>query len=137
MTVALNAIIFKNPIITFDGDAFTNEVSKALLTPEQSVKTYKVLVPNSHQADYDDPVWTLTMSALQINNATGLAAAMRAAQGTNIEMTVQEKAGVGFKIATFDVMVPAIPFGGEQGEYMQIEDIEIAVVGAPAFTTSA
>lgn len=136
MPAAAGAVFGKSSVITFDGDTFTNEISKARFVPQQEIQTYKTLVPDGTQSDQDNPVWTLELTALQIHAATGLAAAMRAAAGTTVEFVIQPKAGTGQPTGTADIIVPAVPFGVEQGAW-EVMDLTIPVVGEPTWGTSA
>jgi len=135
MPAAAGAVYGKNSVITFDGDEFTNELSKARFVPSQETQVYRTLVPDGAQSDTDSATWVLELAGLQVHAATGLAAAMRAAVGTEVEVIVQPVAGTGKPTATATVIVPAVPFGVEQGQWETI-DVSCPVKGAPVYGTS-
>lgn len=135
MPAVPGAVFGKNSVITIDDDDYQGEVSKARFVPAQETQTYKVLVPSGTQSDTDNPTWTLELTALQIHKAGGLAAVLRAAAGTTIEVTVQPIAGFSQPTATADIIVPAIPFGVEQGQW-ETMDLVCPVVGEPTYGTS-
>jgi hypothetical protein len=136
MPAAANAVFGKNALFTFDDDPFTNEINEAEFTPQQETQSYKTLVPDGTQNDTDNAVWSLNITGLAIHKAGGLAAAMRAAAGTEVEVVLQQVAGVGQPTATATIIVPAIPFGVKQGQWSTMT-IVCPVVGEPAWGTSA
>jgi hypothetical protein len=136
MAVPTGYIVMKDASIKVDDIEYANQVRKARLVPDQQTQTYKTLVPDGVIQDTDQAVWTLELEGLQINATGGLAKALRTAAGTVIEVIVQPKVGTGQDIATVNVLVPAIPFGGEQGEFL-VMDLSIPVVGQPVLSTAA
>ena len=132
---AANAVFGKNSVFTFDGDPFQSEISKAEFVPAQETQTYKVLVPDGTQADSDNPTWMLQIVGLQIHATGGLAEAMRSAAGTTVEVMVQPVAGSAKPTGTADIIVPAVPFGVEQGQWSTM-DVQCPVVGTPTWGTS-
>lgn len=135
MPAAAGAVFGKNAIVTFDDVDYQNQVSKARFVPAQETQSYKVLVPDGTQSDTDNPTWVLELTGLQIHLAGGLAAAMRAAVGTTVEVVLQPVAGFSQPIGTADVIVPAVPFGVEQGTW-ETMDLSCPVVGEPTWGTS-
>lgn len=117
-------------IATVDYAAYTQT---ALLTAETPTQVYPTLVPNGDITDVDNPAWSFQLAGAQ---QTALATALRAAQGTAVEVIFQAEFGVGKEVATFTVLVPAIPFGGTRGQFRAF-DITLPVSGQPVFTVSS
>lgn len=136
MAAPTGALVYRDALITIDDDDYANQLRVARLVPDQSVVSYKTLVPEGVVQDFDLPVWTLEIEGLQINATGGLSKALRTAQGTTVEVVLQPKSGFSQPMATFDVTVPAIPFGGEQGSYLDMT-VTLPVQGQPVFGTSA
>lgn len=129
------AHVYRNHVITFDGDLYSDQVRKSRIVPTTNSQVYKTAVPAGVLVDTDNPTWVWEVEGLQINKNGGLAKALRDAAGTTVEVTIQPNAGSGEALATFDIAVKHIPFGGEEGEWMVLED-EFAVSGQPAFGTA-
>ena len=136
MAVPTGAIVMRDSLVTIDGDEFANNVRKARFVPDTNVQTYKTLVPDGVVQDMDNPVWTLELEGLQINATGGMARAIRDAVGTVVSVVVQPKTGTGQKKMTADVLILPIPFGGEQGSYMDI-DVSFPVQGQPVESSAA
>ncbi|MEV0156877.1 hypothetical protein AB0H57_24540 [Micromonospora sp. NPDC050686] len=136
MPAATGAHVFKNAVVTIDEVEYANQLSKARLVPDQPVQTMRTLVPDGVVQDVDSPVWTFEIAGLQINATDGLAKALRTAAGTEIEVTLQPKAGTGQATATFTVLALMPEFGGEQGNWLT-QELTLPVVGQPVFGTSA
>jgi hypothetical protein len=129
--------VVKNAIVTFDGDAFAAQLKMAKLIPEASTQSYPVLVPAGNKTDVSSPVWKFSIEGLQDHTtATGLAAYLTANHGTVVECTLAPFTGTGEKLATFDVVLVAVDFGGTTGEFADFS-VELGVVGQPVFTTQA
>jgi hypothetical protein len=135
MPAATGALVMKDASIKINAIEYANQVRKARFVPDQSTQTYKTLVPDGSLQDVDNAVWTLELEGLQINATGGLAKALRTAAGTSVAAIVQPKLGTGQDIATCTILVPEIPFGGEQGEYMTI-DLSIPCVGKPVLSVA-
>lgn len=136
MAPAAGAHIFRNAIVEIDGTVYTNQVRVARLVPDQPVQTFRPLVPDGVVSDVDTPVWTFEISGLQIDAAGGLAKALREASGEPLEITLQPKVGTGQPTATFTVIALSPPFGGEQGNWLEME-LSLPVQGQPVFGVSA
>lgn len=136
MPAAAGAHIYRNALVTIDEEEYANQVRTARLVPDQPVQTYRPLVPDGVLSDVDTPVWTFELSGLQINIATGLAKALRDASGEPVEITLQPKVGTGQPTATFTAIALMPPFGGEQGNWLEME-LSLPVQGQPVFGTSA
>lgn len=137
MAPAVGAHVYKNALVTIDGDEYANQVTKARLVPDVPIQTVRTLVPDGVVQDVDSAVWTFELSGLQINVATGLATALRdAAPGTELDVVLQPKVGFSQPTASFTVMAVPAPFGGDQGAFLQMEMV-LPVVGQPVFGTSA
>lgn len=135
MTTA-GAHVYKDHVVTFDGDTYSDQIRKSRLVPTTNSQTWKAAVPGGVVVDTDDPTWVWEMESLQINKAGGLAKAIRDAAGTTVTVVIQEKSGSGEPTATFDIAVQHVPFGGEEGAFM-VTEVEFAVDGQPVFGTSA
>jgi hypothetical protein len=136
MAAPSNSIVYRDIVFTVGGTSYANQVSKARLVPDVPVQTYRTLVPDGVVQDIDSTVWTLELGGLQINHTGGLADALRDAAGTELACVLQPKTGSGQPTASFTIVSKMVPFGGEQGKYMEIDD-EFPVVGAVTFGTSA
>lgn len=136
MPAPTNTVIFKNALVTIDEVEYANQVTKARLVPDTPIQTVRTLVPDGVVQDVDSTVWTFELTGLQINKAGGLAKALRDAAGTEIEVVLQPEAGFSQPTATFTVLALPSQFGGEQGSHLMTE-LELPVVGAPVFGTSA
>jgi hypothetical protein len=135
MPAATGYIVMKDASVKINAIEYANQVRKARFVPDQSVQSYRTLVPDGAIQDTDNAVWTLELEGLQINATGGLAKALRTAINTVVVAIVQPKTGTGQDIATCSILVPAIPFGGEQGEFMEI-DLTIPCVGAPVMSVA-
>lgn len=136
MSAAAGAHVIKNALVTIEGVEYANQVSKARLVPDQPVQTMRTLDPTGTVQDVDTPVWTLELTGLQINVAGGLAKALRDANGGELDVVLQPKAGTGQATATFTIMALMPEFGGEQGNWAT-QDLTFPVNGQPVFGTSA
>ncbi|MCT2277993.1 phage tail protein [Micromonospora chalcea] len=136
MSAAPGAHVIKNAVVTVDGVEYANQVSKARLVPDQPVQTMRTLVPDGVVQDVDSPVWTFELSGLQINVAGGLAKALRDANGGEVDVVLQPRAGSGQATATFTVLALMPEFGGNQGEWAT-QELSLPVQGQPVFGTSA
>ena len=130
------ARVYRNHVITFDGVEYSDQVRKSRIVPTTNSQVYKTAVPAGVIVDTDNPTWVWEVEGLQINSASGLAKAFRDAAGTTVEVVIQPHAGSGEALATFDIAVKHVPFGGEEGAFMVLEE-EFAVSGQPVFGTAA
>lgn len=126
-------IVMKDSSIKVNAIEYANQCRKARFVPDQTTQSYKTLVPDGAVQDTDNAVWTLELTGLQINATGGLAKALRTAVNTVVPVVVTPKIGTGQDVATCSVLVPEIPFGGEQGEFMEI-DITLPCVGKPVLS---
>lgn len=136
MTVYTGAFVLRNAVITINSIDYTNQCRKARLVPDTNVQTYKTLIPDGTIVDADIAVWTFEVEGVQGNAAGGLAKALRDAQGTVLTAIIQPQAGSSKPTASFSFLVLAVPFGGEQGVFMDF-DASFPVQGVPTFGTSA
>ncbi|TWJ23128.1 hypothetical protein [Micromonospora endolithica] len=136
MPAAVGAHVYKNAVVTIDAVDYANQLNKARLVPDQPVQTMRTLVPDGVVQDVDSPVWTFEISGLQINVSGGLADALRDANGGELDVVLQPKAGTGQATATFTVLALMPEFGGEQGEWLT-QELELPVVGQPVFGLSS
>lgn len=124
--------IMKYSVVKIETVEYAAYVQTALLTADTPTQVYRTLVPDGHITDVDSPTWTFQLSGAQ---GSALSTALREAQGDVVEVIFQPEFGVGKEVATFDAVVPAIPFGGTSGA-MRSFDITLAVSGQPVFSTS-
>ncbi|SIQ07246.1 hypothetical protein [Micromonospora avicenniae] len=136
MPAPTGAYVLRNAVVTIDSVEYANQLNKARLVPDTPIQTFRTLVPDGVVQDVDSTVWTFEISGLQINEANGLAAALREAAGTELEVTLQPKAGTGQATATFTILALDTEFGGDQGAFMTTE-LSLPVVGGVTFGTSA
>jgi hypothetical protein len=130
------AMVFRNPTVTINSVAYTNQVSKARLVPDTPTQTMRTF--GGVDKDRDSTSWTLELAGHQDRGTGGLADALddAAAAGTPIEVVIQAKAGAGQDVATFDMVPVPVEFGGESGEW-KLFDATFEVIDQPAFTQSA
>lgn len=136
MPAAVGAHVYKNAIVTIDEEEYANQLTTARLVPDQPVQTMRTLDPTGTLQDADSATWTFEISGLQINIAGGLAKALRDANGGELEVVLQPKAGSAQATATFTVVALMPEFGGEQGSWLT-QELSLPVVGQPVFGTSA
>lgn len=128
------AMVYRDALITVDGTDYTNQLKKARLVPDQPVQSYKTLVPDGVVQDTDSEIWTFEIEGLQINIAGGLAFYLRGlAGGTQIACVLQPKRGVGLPTATFTAIAMKVPFGGEQGAFLD-HALVLPVLSVPVFS---
>lgn len=131
MAAPAGAYVLKDVSITFDGDDFANQCTKARLVPDTPTQTLRTLVPDGVVQDTDTPVWTLELSGIQdYVDVQGLARYLTDNAGDQVEIVLTPRSGG--VAATCDVILKAVEFGGEQGNWTMFE-IELPVVGAPVF----
>lgn len=135
MPAATGAFVLRDALVTVDGTAYTNQLRKARLVPDQPIQTYKTLVPDGAVQDVDSIVWTFELEGLQINIAGGLAAYLRTVSGNQIAVVVQPKSGTGQVKATFTAVALMPEFGGEQGAFLTTS-LTLPVVGQPTWGVS-
>lgn len=136
MPAPTGAHVYRNALVTVESVEYANQVTKARLVPDTPIQTVRTLVPDGAVQDIDSTVWTFELSGLQINATGGLAKALRDAAGTELDIVLQPKAGFSQPTATFTVIALPAEFGGDQGSFLMTE-LELPVVGAPVFGTSA
>lgn len=137
MPAAAGAFVIKDALVTVDSVEYANQVRIGRLVPDQPIQTYRTLVPDGAQQDVDSPVWTFELTGLQINKTGGLAKALRAlTPGDEVDVILAPNNKTGEDQAAFTIKALAVPFGGEQGSYAEIEMV-FPVVGAPVFTAIA
>jgi hypothetical protein len=125
--------LMKYAVVKIETVDYAAYATTALLTPDTPSQSLRTLVPDGVITDTDSAIWTFQLAGA---NQTALATALRAAEGTSVEVIFQAEFGTGKEVATFDVVVPALPFGGTQGAFRTF-DLSMAVSGQPEFTTSA
>lgn len=135
MPAPTGAQVYRDALITVDGTDYANQLNKARLVPDQPIQTYRTLVPDGVVQDVDSVVWTLEITGLQINIASGLAAYLRTNSGLTLSWVLQPKTGVGLPKATFSAIALMPEFGGEQGAFQTI-DMTLPVTGGVTFGTS-
>jgi hypothetical protein len=137
MTAVTGAYVYKDALITIESVDYANQLSKALLTPDTPVQTYRTLVPDGTVTDVDSPIWTFEVSALQINTSNGLAYVLRnASPGDQLDVVLVPKKGSGNPQASFTIVAMPVDFGGEQGAWQTFERV-FGVIGSPVFGTAS
>lgn len=132
----VGAHVLRDAVVTIDGQEYAGQLSKARLVPDQPVQTKRTLVPDGAVVDVDSAVWSFEIDGLQINRPNGLAAALRAAAGEEVDVVLQPRRGAAQDVATFTALALHVPFGGEQGNWMELGDVTLPVVGQPVFSES-
>ncbi|MFD6770883.1 hypothetical protein ACFWC6_32210 [Micromonospora chalcea] len=136
MSAPTGYIMMRNATITIDEVEYANQLTKARLVPDTPVQTLRTLVPDGVIQDVDSTVWTLELAGVSIWAAGGLAKALNDAAGTNLDVVLQPKDGTGQQTATFTIVAKPLPFGGDQGQFVQFEE-SFQVVGGVTFGTSS
>lgn len=136
MAPVTGAHIYRNAIVTIDDVEYANQLDKARLVPDQPVQVKRTLVPDGAVVDVDSATWVFEIAGLQVNKPNGLAAALRAASGEQVTVTLQPRVGAAEATATFDVIALMPEFGGEQGNWLS-QELSLPVVGQPVFGVSA
>lgn len=138
MTAYARAFVIKDLLLTVDGDDYSNQVTKVLLTPDQNIQTLKTGVPDGAITDSDSPTWTCALSGINDDGTGSLGHALRVAYaaGTDLDCVYQPKNATGQDKATFTIRPNALPFGGEVGSF-HLMDLTIPVVGEPSFSQSS
>jgi hypothetical protein len=129
------AMVFRNPTVTIDEVAYTNQVSKARLVPD--TPTQVMVTFGGVDKDRGTTTWTLELAGHQDRGTGGLADALddAAAAGEPIEIEIQARAGAGQDTATVSFIPVPVEFGGESGEWKSF-DQTFEVVDQPVFAQS-
>lgn len=125
--------VMKYASVEIDAVEYNLYAQTALLTGEQNVQTYPTLIPNGNIVDSDNPSYSFRLAGAQ---QTALATALRAAQGTVVDVVFQAEFGVGKEVATFSWLVPIIDFGGTKGQFRAF-DVTGPVSGSVVYSTSS
>jgi hypothetical protein len=126
------AFVLRDALIKFGSTTYSNQCTKIRLVPDTPIQQKRTLVPDGQVADVDSPTWTMELEGLQDWETGGLAAWFNSVAGTSQTFTVAPRTGSGKKQATGSVIIVNPPFGGEQGEWSEME-MEFPVVGQPTF----
>lgn len=129
------AYVYRNPTVTIDDVAYTDQTWKARLVPDTPVETRRTF--GGVDKDRDSTSWTLELAGHQDRGSGGLADALddAAAAGDPIEVVIQAKAGTGQDTATCMIVPVPVEFGGEKGDWKQF-DATFEVVDQPTFAQS-
>jgi hypothetical protein len=136
MPAYAGAFLIKDALVKFGSTEYTNQCSTARLVPEVNTQTMRTLVPDGQVTDIDTPVWTLEIKGLQDHETGGLAAFLQANHGTTSSVTIAAAKGTGKRQATITVRLVPPPFGGETGEWSEM-DLEFPCQGQPTFAAQA
>lgn len=132
MAAPTGAYVIRNAVVTIDTVEYANQCTRAELVPTADTQTLKTLVPDGIVQDVDSNVWALNLALIQdYTTAVGLARYLTDNHGTQIDLTLEPKAGGVSAACT--VVAKAINFGGTQGEFA-VSEIELPVIGQPVFT---
>ena len=134
MPPATGAFVIKDALISFGATEYGNQCKEMRLVPDQPHQVYRTMVPDGAAVDVDSATWTLKISGLQINQAGGLADYLNDNAGTAVDLTFEPKRGG--KTAAVTVMAKHTDFGGESGNWAEVE-LELPCVGSPVFTPAA
>lgn len=126
------ARVFRNPIVTIDEVAYTNQVTKARLVPDTPTQT--MVTFGGVDNDRGTPTWTLELAGHQDRGAGGLADAIddAVAAGEPIEITIETRSTAGEDMATCSFIPVPVEFGGEAGEW-KLFDQTFVVNDQPVF----
>lgn len=129
------AMVFRNPIVTIDNVAYTDQVSKARLVPDTPTQT--MVTFGGVDKDRGTTSWTLELAGHQDRGSGGLVAALddAADDGVPIEVEIQAKPGAGQDMATVTFVPVPVEFGGEAGDWKQF-DQTFEVIDQPTFAQS-
>lgn len=129
------AMVFRNPTVTIDAVAYTNQVSKARLVPDTPTQT--MVTFGGVDKDRGTTTWTLELAGHQDRGAGGLADALddAAAAGEPIDIVIQARAGAGQDKATVSFIPVPVEYGGESGEWKAF-DATFEVIDQPVFAQS-
>lgn len=135
MSTPTGAFVMKDSSVEIDGVNYENQMTRGRLVPDTPISTKRTLVPDGIVQDVDSPAWTFEIAALQINDAGGLAEALRTAEpGAELDVVYAPKNEVGEAEATFTILALPVVFGGDQGSFADFEGA-FPVVGQPLFGT--
>jgi hypothetical protein len=130
MAAPVGGYVLRDTECTFDGTDYANQLSKIQFTPDTPIQTMRTLVPDGIVQDIDSAVWTLELSGIQDHvTAQGFCAYLVANAGDTVTVVYTPKPGG--PAMTADVILMAVPFGGEQGAFTSFE-VTLPVVGTPA-----
>lgn len=126
--------VMRDATVKIEAVEYANQCVKVRFVPDQSIQVQRTLVPDGAITDTDSPTWTCEMTILQKNETGGLAKAIRdAAIGSDLDVIFAPQATVDASATVTAVLrAIAIPFGGEQGSFNNLE-IVLPVVGSPTF----
>lgn len=125
--------LFKYAVVKIDDVEYAQYTTTALLTGDAPVQQLRTLVPDGVISDTDSAVYSFQLAGPQ---GSALYAALVAAEGESVEVVFQAEHGVGKTVATFNIIVPPLPLGGQQGGWRTF-DITAPVDGAVVKTVSA
>jgi hypothetical protein len=132
MAAYAGAFVLRDCVVKFGSTDYANQCSTARLTPEVNTQVMRTLVPDGAVTDIDSAVWTLELKGLQDHEAGGLAAYLFANAGATSTLTLAASKGTGKRQATITVRLVPPPFGGETGEWSEM-DLELPCQGQPVF----
>lgn len=129
------AMVFRNPTVTIESVAYSNQVSKARLVPDTPTQTMRTF--GGVDKDRDTTSWTLELAGHQDRGAGGLADALddAVAAGGTLTVEIQARAGAGQDRAVVEIVPVPVEFGGESGEW-KLFDQTFEVVDQPTFSQS-
>ncbi|WP_250009133.1 hypothetical protein [Actinoplanes sp. M2I2] len=130
------SMVFRNPTVTIEAVAYTNQITKARLVPDTPTQTMRTF--GGVDKDRDTTSWTLELAGHQDRGTGGLADALddAVAAGGTLTVEIQAKAGTGQDKAVVEIVPVPVEFGGEAGEW-KLFDQTFEVVDSPTFSQSA
>lgn len=129
MAAPAGGYVLRDTECTFDGTDYANQLTKIRFVPDTPTQTLRTLVPDGVVQDIDSATWVLELSGIQDHvTAQGFCAYCTTNAGDTV--TVVYTPRTGGPVMTADVILKAMPFGGEQGAFTTFET-ELPVVGTP------
>lgn len=130
MAAPVGGYVLRDAECTFDGTDYANQLTKIRFVPETPMQQMRTLVPDGVVSDVDSSVWSLELSGIQdMVSAQGFARYLNDNAGDTVTVVYTPKPGG--PAMTADVILMAVPFGGEQGAFTNF-DVTLPVVGTPA-----
>lgn len=130
MAAPVGGYVLKDTVCTFDGTDYANQLSKIRFVPDTPMQQMRTLVPDGVVSDVDSAVWTLELSGQQdMVSAQGFARYLNDNAGSTVTVVYTPKPGG--PSMTAEVLLMAVPFGGEQGAWVTF-DVTLPVTGQPA-----
>lgn len=138
MVAYSRAHVIKYLTFVVEGIDYSNQITNAVLNPDQNVQTLKTGVPDGAVTDQDTATYTLALEGVNDNATGSLGKALRdaAASFTDLDCTLQTAPGSGQDVQSFTIRPGSLPFGGQVGSFHTF-NITIPVIGVPVPSQSS